>query len=64
MRRAYDYAIRTVITIKVPGKRGRERRRWKWMDIFKNDLCEKGLSGEDVKTGLCGEDSEEISSTR
>jgi len=40
------------MAIEVKGKRGRGRRRRKWMDMVKNNLGEKGLSGEDVQDRL------------
>jgi len=49
MTRTNDYVVRSVVTMKVEGKRGKGRPRRKWMDRFKNDSGEKGLSGEEVQ---------------
>lgn len=49
LRRPNDYVVRRVMAMEVDGKRGRGRPRRKWMEGIKNDLREKGLTGDECQ---------------
>ena len=48
MRRDAEYVGKRVMGIEVQGSRRRERPKKRWTDCVKDDLREKGLSGEEV----------------
>ena len=48
MRRDEEYAGKTVMGIEVQGSRRSGRPKKRWADCVKDDLREKGLSGEEV----------------
>jgi len=49
IRRTNYYIVRRLMATEVEGKRGRGRPRRKLIDRVKNDIGEKGLSGEEVQ---------------
>ena len=49
LRREYEYVGKRVMGMEVPGKRRRERPKRRWLDIIRNDLSERELSGEDAQ---------------
>ena len=46
-RREDEYVGKRVMGMEVPGKRRRGRPKRRWLDSIRNDLSERGLSGED-----------------
>ena len=48
MRRDEEYVGKRAMGIEVQGSRRRGRPKKRWMDCVKDDLREKGLSGEEV----------------
>ena len=49
LRREDDYVGMRVMGMDVPGKRRRGRPKRRWLDIIRNDLSERELSGEDAQ---------------
>ena len=48
MRRGKHYIGRRVMAIEVQGRRKRRRPKRRWLDKVKDDIKEKGLSGEEM----------------
>ena len=48
-RREDEYVGKRVMGMEVPGKRMRGRPKRRWLDSIRNDLSERGLSGEDAQ---------------
>ena len=48
MRREEPYAGRRAMVMKVQGRRKRGRPKRRWLDRVRDDIKEKGLSGEEV----------------
>ena len=61
MRRDEEYVGNRVMGIEVQGIRRRGRPKKRWADCVKDDLREKGLSGEEVYEELHGGDCRPIS---
>ena len=53
MRKGEDYVGKNVMNMEIQGTRGRGRPRKRWMDRVKEDLREKGLTGDEVHDRDC-----------
>ena len=49
LRREEEYGCKRVMVMDVRRKRRKGRPKRRWMDSIKNDLTEKGLSGEEAQ---------------
>ena len=49
LRRDEEYIGKRVMGMEVPGTRRRGRPKRRWLDSIRNDLSERGLSGEDAQ---------------